>query len=300
MDALNQTLDVTRVTALYSEAKNLRDPWEALWQDCYDYALPTRTLHNGLQRSWRQAYQHLYDATAADAVDQLAACLLSQLMPSWSPWVEITCGPALSEFDAGKIAPTLNKINRVLYDHVRHSNFTVELHQALLDMVTVGTACLWIGREAPGRLSALHFQCLPLSQFYAAGNDLQHIFMPFHWPLNKVRQHFPGVVIPDIANLKNADMINGVYAVINSDQSYHHCVVINPDEASAEIVWQETALHSPFLAFRWQKAAGEIYGRSPVMKALPDIKTANKVVELVLKNASIAVTGIWQAMMTAF
>jgi hypothetical protein len=31
------------------------------------------------------------------------------------------------------------------------------------------------------------------------------------------------------------------------------------------------------------------------MKALPDIKTANKVVELVLKNASIAVTGMWQA-----
>ena len=52
---------------------------------------------------------------------------------------------------------------------------------------------------------------------------------------------------------------------------------------------------SPFINFRWLKAPGEVYGRSPVMKALPDIKTANKVVELVLKNASIAVTGIWQA-----
>ena len=31
------------------------------------------------------------------------------------------------------------------------------------------------------------------------------------------------------------------------------------------------------------------------MKTLPDIKTANKVVELILKNASIAATGIWQA-----
>jgi len=31
------------------------------------------------------------------------------------------------------------------------------------------------------------------------------------------------------------------------------------------------------------------------MRALPDIKTANKVVELVLKNATIAVSGIWQA-----
>ena len=28
---------------------------------------------------------------------------------------------------------------------------------------------------------------------------------------------------------------------------------------------------------------------------MPDIKTANKVVELILKHASIAVTGIWQA-----
>jgi hypothetical protein len=52
---------------------------------------------------------------------------------------------------------------------------------------------------------------------------------------------------------------------------------------------------SPYVNFRWLKAPGEAYGRSPVMKALPDIKTANKVVELVLKNASIAVTGIWQA-----
>ena len=52
---------------------------------------------------------------------------------------------------------------------------------------------------------------------------------------------------------------------------------------------------SPFLCFRWLKAPGEAYGRSPVMKALPDIKTANKVVELVLRNASIAVTGIWMA-----
>ncbi len=52
---------------------------------------------------------------------------------------------------------------------------------------------------------------------------------------------------------------------------------------------------SPFITFRWQKVPGETYGRSPVMKALPDIKTANKVVELILKNATIAVTGIWQA-----
>ena len=52
---------------------------------------------------------------------------------------------------------------------------------------------------------------------------------------------------------------------------------------------------SPFICFRWMKVSSEVYGRSPVMMALPDIKTANKVVELILKNASIAVSGVWQA-----
>jgi len=60
--------------------------------------------------------------------------------------------------------------------------------------------------------------------------------------------------------------------------------------------WREGSFEQPpFVTFRWIKGAGELYGRSPVMTALPDIKTANKVVELILKNASIAVTGIWLA-----
>ena len=57
-------------------------------------------------------------------------------------------------------------------------------------------------------------------------------------------------------------------------------------------VLAEGRFSPPFINFRWLKAPGEVYGRSPVMKALPDIKTANKVVELVLKNASTRVTGI--------
>ncbi len=75
--------------------------------------------------------------------------------------------------------------------------------------------------------------------------------------------------------------------------TYHACLI--EDLSNPAILTQGRFEQSPFINFRWLKSPGEIYGRSPVMKALPDIKTANKVVELVLKNASIAVTGIWQA-----
>jgi hypothetical protein len=43
------------------------------------------------------------------------------------------------------------------------------------------------------------------------------------------------------------------------------------------------------------KVAGEIYGRGPVITAMPDIKTLNKVKELVLKNASLSIAGVYTA-----
>ena len=61
------------------------------------------------------------------------------------------------------------------------------------------------------------------------------------------------------------------------------------------IVSRGTFETNPYIIFRWSVTTGELYGRGPVLRALPDIKTANKVVELVLKNATIAVSGIWQA-----
>jgi len=43
------------------------------------------------------------------------------------------------------------------------------------------------------------------------------------------------------------------------------------------------------------KVAGEVYGRGPLVTAIPDIKTLNKTVELVLKNASLSIAGVYLA-----
>ena len=37
---------------------------------------------------------------------------------------------------------------------------------------------------------------------------------------------------------------------------------------------------------RWQKVAGEIYGRGPLLNALSAIKTTNLTIELILENAN--------------
>jgi hypothetical protein len=50
---------------------------------------------------------------------------------------------------------------------------------------------------------------------------------------------------------------------------------------------------SPWVVTRWTRAPGESHGRGPLTQALPDIRTLNKLMELVLIAASFAVRGAW-------
>lgn len=51
---------------------------------------------------------------------------------------------------------------------------------------------------------------------------------------------------------------------------------------------------NPYVPFRWSKCAGEIYGRGPLMNALSAIKTTNLTIELILENAQMAISGVYQ------
>ena len=98
---------------------------------------------------------------------------------------------------------------------------------------------------------------------------------------------------------KNPDRTIAVVEAVTPEKVGYRYIAVMDNETigvtAAAVIDQGLFRSNPYINFRWLKAPGEVYGRSPVMKALPDIKTANKFVELVLKNASIAVTVIWQA-----
>jgi len=61
------------------------------------------------------------------------------------------------------------------------------------------------------------------------------------------------------------------------------CYHVIHKESKQELVYRRLKT-SPWVVSRYMKVAGEIYGRGPLITALPDIKTLNKVKELVLKE----------------
>jgi Bacteriophage head to tail connecting protein len=290
----------------YQRAKERRAAWEGLWQECYDFSLPTRDSAVRGTSAGARKWDRIFDGTAPDAVDQLAASLMAQLTPPWARWFGFTAGPDIEAEERSSLAVELERANSIMQAHFDRSNFAVEMHQCYLDLVTAGTACLLFEEAEPGEPSAFRFTAVPLVQVAleeGPAGRLDATFRRNEYTIPQLRTRFPAA--PGIEALaapngdQNADpRVAVIEAVMPERSGYTYVAVAETDARSGtghEILAEGRFSSSPFINFRWLKAPGEVYGRSPVMKALPDIKTANKVVELVLKNASIAVTGIWQA-----
>lgn len=295
-------LSVDAVLSRFRAAQSRRNPWESLWQDCYTYALPQRGSGFGAQFDpARRHAERLFDGTATDAVEQLAASLLAQLTPPWSQWFGLTTGFDVNAIDRSLIADELDRATQTLQGHFDRSNFAVEIHQAFLDLATVGSATL-LFEEAPlGALSAFRLTAVPMSEMYfEAGPDDQILgqFRCRNLPGRSLRSLFPEANLPEEKTDRYSSGCSSlpiVEAVVPENEGFVYMALLLDKPSRPTCLARGFLPASPFISFRWLKGAAEVYGRSPVMTALPDIKTVNKVVELVLKNASIAVTGIWQA-----
>jgi len=303
-DTEPETLLAEQIIDRYENALNHRQNWEGHWQECYDYTLPqrggtARTYTDGARRNL-----NLYDGTALDAVDQLSASLLGQLTPPWSSWFGFKAGPDLSPDEAEKLAPILEETTRIMQTHFDHSNFAVEMHQCFLDLAVGGTSTLYFEETGLGHISAFKFSTVPLQDIVLEEGDngfLNTSYRKLSLTRAQMIERYGSVFSLEngaeysVFCSQNKAEHNVLESIIPRDGQYEFTAILINDNASPTIIKTGRFDETPAISFRWMKSPGEVYGRSPVMKALPDIKTANKVVELTLKNASIAVTGMWQA-----
>lgn len=300
-----------KILQRFEKAKERRQAWESLWQECYEYTLPQKT--SSFDDSFyptSNKNDNLFDGTAPDCVDQLASSLLARLTPPWESWFGFSAGSDLSEEEKNNAGEMLDNVTKTVSSHFFNSNFSVEIHQCYLDLVTAGTACL-LFEEAPiGEKTAFKFSAIPLCELVleeGITGRIDTVFRKYQSNLASLKARFQTAEIPQetLERLKKSpeEKVNVIETVIPKQEAggisgYEYLAFLEEKAQSEQqrtILRQGIFSYSPFIVFRWSKVAGDVYGRSPVMKTLPDIKTANKVVELVLKNATIAVTGIWQA-----
>ena len=273
------------IVARHARALDRRRAQDALWQDCYDHVLPPAT----------GGRVTICGATAADAAEQLGASLLAELTPPWSRWFGLA--PARPVEGDTEAAIALEDAAEVLQGHFDRSNFALEMHQAFLDLVIAGTGLLLVEEAPVGEPSALRFTAVPLREAVleeGPSGRLDTVFRSARLTDAALRARYPEAQAAPVEDEAETPRHRVLEAVWPDERGTAFRALLMTDRGPVVLREGRFALN-PFIGFRWLKAPGEVYGRGPVAKALPDIRTANKVVELILKNASIAATGIWQA-----
>lgn len=260
---------------LYKRALDEREIWLNRWKTAMRYTIPTDDTDAAT----------LFDATASDAVDNLAASMYSLLTPPESLWINL-----VRESD---LSPNPEIATEMLRAHLNDSNFYTTIHQCYTDLVVLGTACLFMAENPIGADSAFSFTAVPMTDIALLPGA---IFHTTSMPACDIMERYPNFTFPkrllDTIKTNPQTPIRLVQSLIGTD--FTAWIDVGGDIEN-NIVARGTFETNPYIIFRWSLVSGEIYGRGPVLRALPDIKTANKVVELVLKNATIAVSGIWQA-----
>lgn len=260
---------------MYRRALDARAPWLARWDTAMRYTMPTNDTDVAT----------LFDATAADAVDNLAASIYSLMTPPESLWLTL-----IPESDA---SPDADAATAALRANLNDSNFYTTIHQCYLDLVILGTACLFMAETPIGASSAFSFTAVPMRDIAILPNAVFHTAT---MPACEVLEKYPTWTPPaDIAEQIKRDPATPLRLVQSLVGTEFTAWLDVGGDIENNIVARGTFETNPYIIFRWSVLSGEQYGRGPVLRALPDIKTANKVVELVLKNATIAVSGIWQA-----
>ena len=260
---------------MYRCALDLRAPWINRWDCAMRYTMPTADDDAAM----------MFDATAADAADNLAASIYSLLTPPESLWVSLVPESVAS--------PDATAATMALRANLNDSNFYTTIHQCYMDLIILGTACLFMAENPIGAASAFSFTAIPMRDIAVLNGAVFHMAT---MPAREVMEKYPSWTPP--SNLRDAikndpeTPLRLVQSLVGTE--FTAWLDVGGDIEN-NIVSTGKFETNPYIIFRWAVASGEQYGRGPVLRALPDIKTANKVVELVLKNATIAVSGIWQA-----
>lgn len=272
--------------------KSERGTWEEHWQDVADYVFTrkntiTTTKYPGERRAFR-----LLDNTGLQANEVLAGALHGMLTNPDMPWFELSTG-VMDVDNQGPVRKWLQQCARIMHFVLNNSNFQTEVHELYLDLCAFGTACMYIQDNDK---KIVRFRTKFIKDYYICENYLgmvDEIYYEYKASAKDIVAEF-GIdkVHKDVKRCYEKDdpkKFTCVHAVYPKSMK-------NP-KAKSGFTSQYFILELdheldhgsfnefPYVVPRWTKAAGETYGRSPGMNALPELKVLNKMNETMLIGA---------------
>ena len=287
--------------ASYIKAKAFRENWVPLFEECYEYALPQRESFYHEEAGQRRD-DRIFDETAVVGVQEFASRLQSGIVPNFARWADLMAGSEVPVEQREEVNNELDEVTEYVFEVLQNSNFSQEVHESFMDLA-VGTGVLCV--EEGDSINPVSFSAIPLPHVVLdTGPDdkIDHVYrerkkVKFdHLQLMYPNGKFNDQVLSFMGSGRETTVLEVVcrdYSKKNQEAYFHYAICMTTKSCIYSKEMNGIG-SNPFVCFRWSKCAGEVYGRGPLINALSAIKTTNLTIELILENAQMSISGIYQ------
>lgn len=278
----------------FDRLKSQRANWESHWQEVADYMQPRKADVTKSRSKGDKRTELIFDGSPLQSVELLSASLHGMLTNPSTPWFSLKFkNPAMENEDEAK--EWLESATEVMYSAFNQSNFQQEIFELYHDLITFGTAAMFIEEDQEDNLK---FSTRHINEIYISENDkgrIDTVFRKFRISARAAIQKF-GNVSTNIAVVAKKDPYEEVeilHAVFprsdfnpaKKDKENMPFESIYMDADNGDELSVSGFKEFPFVVPRYLKASHEIYGRSPAMTALPDVKMLNEMSKTIIKSA---------------
>jgi hypothetical protein len=293
---------------LQDRLKTDRGNWEIQWTEI---AERISTKDDDFMKEWAAGSKrqfHVFDSTAMLALPKFAAALEQMATPRIQLWHRLV--PIRDDLKADlEVRSYLDIVNRILFQsrYAPGANFQSQINEVYRSLGAYGTGCLFTD-DARNDMNShgvgLRYKSIFLGELYIMENAvgaIDHVHRRYKLSARQVMQKFDKDKVPEIIRQKADSHPEMKFEFL-------HIACPNPDRDPRKKTFRGMPFSSfhisydgrniveeggyttqPYAVSRYVTSSREVYGRSPAIDVLPDIKMANAQKETLLRAGQLAV-----------
>ena len=273
----------------WSRLQTERSSWRAHWREISDYLLPRSTRFFSTDRNkGTRKHNAIFDSTASHSLKVLASGMMAGMSSPARPWFRLSLADTeLNNY--GSVKEWLSDTQRRMMTVFARSNTYETLHSIYTELGAFGTSAVMMMDDPR---NTIHHYHSPIGEF-ALANDYRGRVNTLYREFEKTVGELVGEFgyescsrtvqnMHDRGDLDNwVKIIHAIEPRIDRDplkkDGKHKpfksvYFEYGYDEGDEKVLREGGYDEFPVMAPRWSKMAGDVYGHSPGMEALGDIK----------------------------
>jgi len=279
------------------KANSVQQDYKSLYEAAYELALPQRNMWT-TRNQGQSKMEKVYDSAGITGVNGFVNRMQSSLTPPFTKWAKLITGPMYPEEQKHEADIVLEKVTDVVFSTLNASNFPIAVGEMYYDLV-VGTGAMLIleNNDIQKPIKFISVSTSELALDEGVEGEIAGIFRKHNVVAREILNTWPDAKInKDLADIISDDPHQKVEfqeaTIFNSDENKWDYYVIYKQKHQLVKRQFET---NPWVIVRWSKIAGEVFGRGPLLQALPDLKMLNKGKEMTIRSAMLNIFGVYTA-----